>query len=218
MKDPRLVFPLAMCIAFLGACKKAEVTTYRVPKEPTAPAAAAAPPPAAGNAAPAATPAGGSGGTMASTPVATASGPGLAWNVPTHWSTKAGSAMRKGSYTVKSDGVAGEADLAVTAFPGNVGGDLANLNRWRGQVKLAPVSEGEFEANVQRVEHNGLKMIVTDIVGTGPSGAPERIIGAMVPHGGSTWFFKMQGPDVLVAKEKPAFMTMLQSVKPAAAQ
>lgn len=155
---------------------------------------------------------------MASTPVATASGPGLAWNVPTHWSTKAGSAMRKGSYTVKSDGVAGEADLAVTAFPGNVGGDLANLNRWRGQVKLAPVSEGEFEANVQRVEHNGLKMIVTDIVGTGPSGAPERIIGAMVPHGGSTWFFKMQGPDVLVAKEKPAFMTMLQSVKPAAAQ
>jgi hypothetical protein len=218
MTDRRLVFILLVCITSVGACRKAEVQSYRVPKETTAQATPATAPANAGNAAPTTAPTGSPGGKMANTPVATASGPGLTWTAPTHWAAKPAGAMRKGSYTVKASGIEGEADLSITAFPGDVGGELANLNRWRGQVKLAPVSQADAESNVQRVEHNGLKMTVTDLVGTGPSGAPERIVGAMVPHGGSTWFFKMQGPDVLVAKEKPAFMTMLQSVKPAAAQ
>ena len=151
---------------------------------------------------------------MANTPVATATGGDLTWKAPEHWKTKQGSAMRKGTYVATGDG--GEAELAITAFPGNVGGDLANLNRWRGQIKLPPVSEAEFESNVQRLERNGLKMVVVDIVGTGPSGKPERMLGAMVPHGGATWFFKMQGPDALVAKEKAAFMSLLDTVKPGA--
>lgn len=148
---------------------------------------------------------------MASTPVATASGPALTWTAPASWKTKPGSAMRKGSYTVTSEGVAGEADLAITAFPGDVGGDLANLNRWRGQLQLPPVGQGEFEAAVQRLERNGLKIIVADIAGTG-AGA-QRILGAMVPHAGSTWFFKLMGPDALVAREKAAFVAFLDTVK-----
>jgi len=64
---------------------------------------------------------------MASTPVTTASGPGLTWTAPAHWKAKPGSAMRKGSYAIAGDG--GEADLAITAFPGDVGGDLAAISR-----------------------------------------------------------------------------------------
>ncbi len=204
---------LALCLGLAG-CRKEEITAYRVPKEtaPAAPATAAMPPAGGAAAAPAAPTPGAP--TMAGTPVATASGPGLAWSAPAAWTAKAPGSMRKGSYTVKADGVAGEGDLSITAFPGDVGGDLANLNRWRGQLSLGPVGPAEFEAAVQRLERNGLKLIVVDISGGG-AGA-QRILGAMVPHQGATWFFKLLGPDALVAKEKAAFLAFLDTVKPAA--
>jgi hypothetical protein len=207
----RRVSPALVALtALLTSCNKPEVQTYRVPKEPSAqPAMATTPPapaPAAGSAS-ATPPAGGS--AMASTPVATASGADLTWSAPSHWVAKPGSPMRKGSFAIKGDG--GEADLSITAFPGAVGGDLANLNRWREQVKLPPVSQAEFEASAQRLERNGLRMTVVDLAGTG-AGA-TRILGAMIPYGSATWFVKLMGPEALVAKEKTAFMSFLDTVK-----
>ena len=210
----RVPLALVAMSLLLPACRKPSVESYRVPKDaaavPAADPATATPP----GGAPMAVAAGGN--AMANTAVATASGPGLAWSAPAHWTTKPGSAMRKGSYAIKADGVAGEADLSITAFPGDVGGDLANLNRWRGQIQLPPVSQAELEAATQHLDRNGLHMTVVDIAGSGASA--QRILGAMVPHNGSTWFFKLMGPDALVAKEKAAFTAFLDTVKPAAAQ
>jgi hypothetical protein len=149
---------------------------------------------------------------MAGTQVATATGAALAWTAPAHWTAKTGSLMRKGSYAIKGDG--GEADMAITAFPGDVGGDLANLNRWRGQLQLPPVGQPEFAAATQHADHNGLHMTVADLAGTGANA--QRILGAMVPYSGATWFFKMTGPEALVAREKAAFLAFLATVKPAA--
>lgn len=184
------------------ACRKAEVTSYRVPKEnvPAATASAASAPAPGG---------------MANTAVATASGSGLTWTAPEHWKIKPGSAMRKGSYAVT--GVGGkDLDISITAFPGNVGGDLANLNRWREQIKLPPITEAEFRAATIAVDAGGLRLTVVDIAGTGAGGAPEGILGAMVPYEGSTWFFKAQGPLPLIEREKAAFMAFLKTVGPSA--
>jgi hypothetical protein len=212
----RAPFALLALFAVLAACNKPAVETYRVAKDTTAQAAApkAESPhpamPATGS--PAAAPATGD-AAMASTPVATAGGPGLTWTAPAHWKAKPGSAMRKGSYAIAGEG--GEADLAITAFPGDVGGELANLNRWRSQIQLPAVTLAELEATRQRVERNNLQMTVVDIAGTG-AGA-QRILGASIPYGGATWFVKLMGPDALVAKEKAAFMAFLDTVKPAPA-
>ena len=152
---------------------------------------------------------------MANTAVPTAGGPALTWTAPSHWKPKPATAMRKGSFAIPGEG--GEADLSITAFPGDVGGDLANLNRWRAQIQLPPIAQGEFDSAVQRIERNGLRMTIVDIAGTGSTA--QRILGAMIPHGGATWFVKLTGPDALVAKEKPAFMAFLDTIKaPAAAQ
>jgi hypothetical protein len=182
---------LTLVIGLTTGCQKEEITTYRIPKEqhPSAKTAASTPP------ATSPTPAGGD---MANTAVATASGAPLAWTPPAAWTAKPAGAMRKGSYTVKGD--EGEADFAITAFPGDVGGDLANLNRWRGQLSLPPLNQSDFAAATQHVDHNG----------------PQRILGAMIPHGGATWFFKLTGPAALVAREKPAFTAFLATIKPAA--
>jgi hypothetical protein len=198
------------------ACEKAEITTYRVARQTSGPTpqvmAAQAdnsrPAPAPAPKAP--TPAPTAQANMANTAVPTASGEGLAWSAPEHWKAKPTGAMRKGSYAI-TDERNNEADMSITAFPGNVGGELANVNRWRGQIELEPITEAEMAAALTRFEKNGLKFAVVEAVG--PS---QRTLGAMVPFNGATWFFKLQGPLNLVAKEKDAFMKFLESVKPAA--
>lgn len=146
---------------------------------------------------------------MAGTPVVSASGPGLKWTAPAGWQEKPGVGMRKATFTIS--GAAGAtAELAVTAFPGDVGGDLANLNRWRGQLALPPVAEAEFAGAVTRLKVNGLTVTLADITGGGDH--PQRLLGAMVPHAGATWFFKLTGPAALVAAEKPAFLSFVQTL------
>jgi hypothetical protein len=197
------------------ACRDENVVSYRVPKEkdpaPHAVAAAGTPSNAPS---PAAAPAP-SGASMADQPVATASGAALTWIAPSNWKAKAPSSMRKGSYTIEGEG-GQSAELAITAFPGDVGGELANVNRWRGQLGQTSLSDADAKAAITRIEANGLKIGVVDIVGTA-NGGPARLVGAMVPFNNSTWFFKLIGADAVVAKEKAAFLTFLQSVRVAEA-
>ena len=201
MSPRRCCFVLVSFSLLFAACRERKVTAYRVPKdqEPPPPMAAAAP------SAPATSAPG-----MAATPVSTADGPGLTWTAPGHWQNKPGSAMRKGSYTVPGEGGAA-ADLSITAFPGDVGGEAANVNRWRGQLSLPPFSAGELATGVTRVAQNNLAFAVVDFAGPGANA--QRLLGAIVPVGDATWFFKLMGPDALVAKEKPAFLEFLKTVK-----
>ncbi len=201
----RSLLVIAAALSLLAGCRKATVESYRIPKEkdPEFPVAAAS---AANGTTPAA-----EGNAMANTPVATADSAGLTWNAPAAWKQKSASALRKGSYAVPGEG--GDAELAITAFPGDVGGELANVNRWRGQVQLAPITDADLPAQIQRVEYNGLKFGVVDLVGQGDK--PQRILGAFVPFGGATWFFKLAGPDAVVTQAKSDFLSFLQTVKPA---
>jgi len=209
------VLAAALILSFSG-CRDKEVTHYRVKKEAAAPAPASASTTSVPNSpaapAPAAPSNSGPARDMASTPVTTAQGTGLSWTAPSHWTVKAASAMRRGSYAITgANGAA--ADLAITAFPGNVGGNLANVNRWRNQLGLGPIGEAEMEASLSHHDFNGLHMDVVDIQGA-PGSDRQRTLGAIVPFGDATWFFKLSGPDALVAGEKQAFMSFLQTVKP----
>lgn len=204
------LFALAALTLLLAACRDQKVAAYRVPKEkdPELPAAIAE-----ASAAPNAPMTPAAGATMAATPVATASGAGLTWAAPAAWKTKAGSAMRKGSYAVGD--ASAEADLSITAFPGDVGGEVANINRWRGQVSLPPLAEADVASAVTRLTSNDLAITIVDCAGTG-AGA-QRILGAIVPFGGATWFFKMLGPDATVAQARPDFLAFVKTVKAAPA-
>ena len=207
MRHPATRTLLLTLLLALTACRDPKVAVYQIPKEPDAPpaqVAAASPHPGMAGA-----------GDMANATVATAEGPSLVWTAPAHWRTKTGSTMRKGSYAIGPES-GPAADLAITAFPGNVGGDLANVNRWRAQLQLPPIAGAELAGVLIPTEANGLKILVTDILG-GPADNPQRMLGAIVPFNGATWFFKLVGPDALVAAEKPAYLAMLQTVKANAA-
>ncbi|MBP6508389.1 MAG: hypothetical protein KA257_12565 [Opitutaceae bacterium] len=191
----RSVILFTATLSLLTACREAKVESYRVPKE--------APPPAT------AMPSEATGADMASTAVPTGT-EHLTWTAPAHWTAKPASAMRKGSFGIK--GAGGEADLSITAFPGDTGGLLANLNRWRGQIALPPLSDAQLEGHVTHLDANGLHFDVVDFAGTA-NGAPTRILGAVLSRPGETWFFKLMGPDALTASEKAAFADFLKTVK-----
>jgi hypothetical protein len=203
MRHPATRTLLLTLLLALTACRDPKVEVYQIPKEPDAPPAqVAAEPPHPGMA---------GAGDMANTAVATAEGPSLVWTAPAHWRPKTGSTMRKGSYAIGPE-TGPAADLAITAFPGNVGGDLANVNRWRAQLQVPPITDAELAGVLMPMEANGLKILVTDILG-GTADGPQRMLGAIVPFNGATWFFKLVGPDALVAAEKSSYLAMLQTVK-----
>jgi hypothetical protein len=146
---------------------------------------------------------------MAATPVATAQGAGLVWTAPATWRAKAGSAMRKGTYMIGDTGA--EAELSITAFPGDVGGEVANVNRWRGQVSLPALPEAEVAGSVTRLSANGLAITIVDCAGANS----QHLLGAIVPFQGATWFFKMMGPDAAVTKARADFVEFVKTLKAA---
>jgi len=232
---PRHFVLTALSVLALAACRKAEVTSYRIPKE-AAPAQPAMSMPAVANgAAPAATdstgplppghptipaeaassgplPAGHPAIPNEAAPSASAPASALTWTAPAEWQAKALTTMRRGSFTIRGEGDA-TADLSIIAFPGAAGGLVQNLNRWRGQVGLATLDDAQLTAQTSVVKTAaGLEFTIADLAAEG-NGPRQRLLGAIASYGGETWFFKLLGPDALVAQTKPAFLAFLQTVK-----
>ena len=82
------------------------------------------------------------------------------------------------------------------------------MNRWRGQVGLAPIAAGELASALTPAETGSGAAQVADL-----TGASERLIGAILPRNGVTWFFKLKGDALVVASEKDNFTAFLKSLK-----
>ncbi len=226
MMTRRLHFiPVLITLLTASACREAQIATYRVPKEP-GPAVAAAETPSApardphaglgippvsasSTPPPAAAPAGAN---MAATPVPTAGGGDLVWTAPASWQSRPASAMRKATFIIPGASAAEQAELAVTAFPGDVGGNLANVNRWRGQIQLPPIDAAALPAAFTHLDIGSLHVDVVELIGP-ESAERKRVLGAIVPYNGATWFFKLSGPDALVAAQKAEFLGFLKTIK-----
>lgn len=135
-------------------------------------------------------------------PVVSAAAGALSWSAPAGWKSKDLGPMRKASYDV---GVGG--GFSVIAFPGDAGGDLANINRWRNQIELPPLAAAQLATETTAVTANDLKFAVVDFVAS-----DQRLIGAILPFAGQTYFFKLTGPAAVVDAAKSDFIAFLHSV------
>jgi hypothetical protein len=95
----------------------------------------------------------------------------------------------------------------ISMFPGDVGGLLANVNRWRAQVGLGAIGEAELDRNLTPLAGEA-KLV--DVTG---ADQPKRLVGAIVPRPGQTWFYKLTGPDKAVGQQKEAFVKFVQTVR-----
>jgi hypothetical protein len=98
-------------------------------------------------------------------------------------------------------------DIAISNFPGDVGGAAANVNRWRGQVGLPAVPEAEALQSLETITTADGEAQILDITGN------KRMIGAIVPRNGSTWFYKLTGGAEGAEAQKAAFIEFLRSSK-----
>jgi hypothetical protein len=133
------------------------------------------------------------------------------WKVPANWQQKAPGPMITAAYAVT--GADGQADVTISKFPGTVGGLGPNVNRWRGQLGLQPLSEDEAAKSAEMVEVDGKKdAYMVDLKGTNArTGKPAHLVALGVPRGGDTWFYKLLGDDAAVTKEKDTFLKFVVS-------
>jgi hypothetical protein len=145
-------------------------------------------------------------------------GPGalpIEYKAPEGW-TETGPREKMGvriltAFAVREDGK--NAEVTVTP-PQMIAGDLrGNVDRWRAQVGSPPMTEAEFKAlDIPAFQVGGKAGKYFDL--TGPAGPNrKRMLLVMVNRGRGDWYFKMVGDAELVARQKKAFESFLQSVK-----
>ena len=124
-------------------------------------------------------------------------------------------ALRVASFLI--NGANGQtAEVSAIPLSGQAGADLANINRWRGQIQLIPITQAELARFMKRIQPHDRDMWLVDF----PSektllNNPFRIrlIAAVYKEEGRTWFFKMTGEDETVQAAYPAFLEFLSSLR-----
>lgn len=129
----------------------------------------------------------------------------LGFDTPAQWQRLADPGqMRLAAFTI-TDGD-DQATMAITRFPGNVGGKLANVQRWRRQVGLGAISD-MTDQPVTAVQVDGIAGELYELTSD-----RFAMLVVSVPQGGYTWFFKLTGPAELLARQKPVFEAFVGSV------
>ncbi len=145
----------------------------------------------------------------------------LAFDIPGAWNQEPPeNSMRLSQASIPGPG--GEAQFAVFYFgPGQGGGVDANIDRWLGQVQVAPGSEPARDTfqvgdlTVHTVEAKGT-LTPSPMSMQGGSQSPQEgsmLLGAVIEGPGGPWFFKVTGPETTVAPQRDAFFQMVKNVK-----
>jgi hypothetical protein len=187
---------MLLLTASIWSCQKDEITVVRVPKEaaPSMPPMSGmpgSPPPAS----------------MPNLPGPSDEAQNIHWTLPSGWIEQPASQMRVGSFKAKSAG-GEEADISVIPLSGEAGGLLSNVNRWRGQISLAPLSEDQVTTNVKTIAPGGRTMKAVDFSNQG-----REVVAAIYERAAQTWFFKMTGTEKAVGAQKEAFKKFLGSLR-----
>ncbi len=139
----------------------------------------------------------------------------LEFTAPAGWVETPGNSIRLASYSISKEGYP-PADFSITSFPGDTGGLVANVNRWRRQIGLSPWDASQVSAAAQQLTNAAsLEFKVFELK---PSSDKEKSVSdewirvAIMEKGGKSWFFKLKGDAVLVDLQSDEFKSLLQSV------
>ena len=140
--------------------------------------------------------------------------PTVHYDLPPGWQEKPLTPMRVASFRIPG-GASGDADASIVFLVGPAGGELSNINRWRGQIGLEPITEESLATLTTHVQAHGHDFTLVDLLGSAPPSAEkarERMLAAILFENNQSWFVKMTGPDELVATQRAAFTGLLQSL------
>jgi hypothetical protein len=188
-----------VAVVLVAACGRDEVAHYRVPKSDPGSNPAPGPVGAMG-AAPA--------GSLPPPPDEATTG-ALRWALPKGWTeTRSAGGMR---YATLKPTAPGKIEVSVTVFPGQAGGELANVNRWRNQIGLPPVEEAALAKDRKTLKAPAAEVALFDYTSEGKE--KTRMVAAILFAGGNSWFVKMVGDAGPVAASRADFVRLLESLR-----
>ena len=197
---PMIISAISMLALALG-CQREEATRYRIPKEAAAPAGMPSAPtgmPPPGMGAP---------GDVPPPPRPTGQG-ALKWTLPKGWTEGEAGNMR---FATLNPPIQGKVEASVVVLPGAAGGDLSNVNRWRGQIGLGPIDEKTLAAARKAVKSKAGMVSVFDFTSEGQT-KTRMVVGLISTSDGNTWFLKLVGDAAPVGKAEPDFMRIIGSL------
>lgn len=99
-------------------------------------------------------------------------------------------------------------DISVTALGAAAGAVLPNVNRWRSQAGLEPITAAQLAEETKKIDMNGVEGDYFRLVG------PQKaILGVIATHGGKAWFVKLDGDHDLAVKLEKDFEAFARSIK-----
>ena len=131
---------------------------------------------------------------------------GITYQTPESWNEYPPSSIRKANFKINN--ASGTAEVSITVFPGDVGGTLANINRWRQQIELNSIDESKLNETITPVVISNHQGYLTKLEGN-----TQSILGGILPFHGSTWFIKMKGDILAVDEEVETFKGFLSSIQ-----
>jgi hypothetical protein len=139
------------------------------------------------------------------TPAAT----NLSYTKPPQWSEGRRTSFRKAAFEM----VDGNDKIEVTVIdlPGGSGTTIDNVNRWRGQIGLSPVTEAELQ--LQTIPVGELSAKYVKLLNPSAEGGGQAILGAIIDRNDVTWFVKLQGNERLATEQAEAFEQFVASLK-----
>lgn len=184
MKRNRRILGLSLLVLMLAGCERVEVETrvQSVPKQPR--------------------------------PIIVASARGGAsqidWSVPQGWVQIPAGQMRLAAFQVSKD----DPTVLLTVVPlgAESGTVLANVNRWAGQLSLPEFDEAGLSRVVKRIEVASKAVDLVDLLGPESAKPRQRLLGAILPNEGRTYYFKLSGAESIVTPQKEAFEAFVRTV------
>ena len=173
----------ALALLLLSSCREEPIATYDVPKEDS----------------------------FITTSAGGIPGPdlprwNLTWQAPSSWETE--SPPPAARYRP-----AEEAQVTVTRLAGEGGGILANINRWRGQGGLKPLTGESPPEPTVKVTLGDRLLSVFEIHAPENTPGINSILAGILPLEGETWFFKFTAANAILEKHRSEFLSFLRSVE-----
>jgi hypothetical protein len=137
--------------------------------------------------------------------------PRLKYEAPPDWKELPASGFRVAAFQI-GQGNEG-AEVTVIPLGGSAGDLLANVNRWRGQVKLEPITEQDLRGASRPIDVAGSPGLFFDILGSESENPRRRILAVVTQRDDTTWFIKMMGSAAVVEQQKSALERFVRSIQ-----
>jgi hypothetical protein len=133
------------------------------------------------------------------------------YDIPAGWQHGKLSVMRKAAFVVQEGDK--NVEITVVTLPPSSADVAANVNRWRGLLKLPAADEKEIAQAVKPIQIGDAAGSYVEILGPKDPVPQKAIFGAFAPRGDQVWFITLRGDANLAEREKPRFEAFVKSIQ-----